>query len=314
VLAKKLRTCLDKAPTDQSKSDCSEPKKITIQEQSLVSSASYSSLVPIQPNGSKPPLFCIHALGVSVLYYRDLARYLGSEQPFYALQPQGLDGKQTPLTRIEDMAAHYIKEIQTIQPHGPYYLGGSSMGGQVAWEIAQQLIAQGEKVALLALFDSTGPNHLKRIPFLKRISHHLDNLQHIGPNYLLKKIKGKIQWLKNRLNDSSQTFHLSIKANSPQTLHHLAIEQANKQAARDYILQVYPGQVTLFRASDRPAPEGWEVDPKMGWDSLVAGGLDIQDVPGDHDSMFREPHVQVLAEKLRRCLEKAVSNLSQSHD
>ena len=101
--------------------------------------------------------FCIHAGGGNVLMYRDLARRLGPDQPFYGLQAQGLDGKQPRHKRIEDMAAHYIKEIQTLEPKGPYFLGGSSFGGAVAFEMARQLDAQGQKVALVALFDTAGP-------------------------------------------------------------------------------------------------------------------------------------------------------------
>ncbi|HAJ64533.1 MAG TPA: non-ribosomal peptide synthetase, partial [Cyanobacteria bacterium UBA8543] len=117
-------------------------------------SAPWSSLVAIQPGSSKPPLFCIHPVGGNVLEYLNLVRYLGSEQPIYGLQAQGLDGKQTPLNRVKDMAAYYIKEIRTLQPEGPYFLAGYSFGGLVAFEMAQQLHAQGQKVALLALCDT----------------------------------------------------------------------------------------------------------------------------------------------------------------
>src|SRR4030095_6864448 len=110
-----------------------------------------SSLVPIQPNGSKPPLFCIHAGGGHVLFYRDLARRLGSDQPFYGIQARRLRGRQVAHSSVEEMAAHYIEEMRTVQPNGPYYLGGSSFGGLVAFEMARQLDAQGAEVALVAL-------------------------------------------------------------------------------------------------------------------------------------------------------------------
>jgi len=118
-----------------------------------------SSLVKIQPGGSKPPFFGVHGAGDGILvyYYYNLIPYLGPEQPIYGLQPQGLDGLQVPHSRIEDMAAYYIKEIRTIQPEGPYFLGGASMGGKIVFEMAQQLHAQGQKVAMLVLFDTYGP-------------------------------------------------------------------------------------------------------------------------------------------------------------
>ena len=115
---------------------------------------SWSSLVPIQPLGSKRPLFFVHGAGGTVIIYRDLVRHLGTDQPVYGLQAQGLDGKQSCLTSVEDMASHYLEAIRTIQPEGPYLLGGLSFGGTVAFEMARQLQAKGEEVALLALLDT----------------------------------------------------------------------------------------------------------------------------------------------------------------
>src|SRR5207249_8411 len=115
----------------------------------------WSPLVAIQPNGSHPPFFCFHGAGGNVLIYRELAKYLGPDQPFYGLQSQGLDGTCAPLTKIEDMAALYVKEIRKAQPHGPYLLGGYCGGGTIAFEAAQQLRAKGEQIALLALFDTS---------------------------------------------------------------------------------------------------------------------------------------------------------------
>jgi aspartate racemase len=133
-------------------------------------SAPWSSLVAIQPGSSKPPLFCVHPIGGNVLEYLNLLPYLGKEQPVYGLQAQGLDGKQTPLNRVEDMASYYIKEIHTVQPEGPYFLAGFSFGGAVAFEMARQLHAQGQKVAWLALCDTHSPklreNH---VSFLESI-------------------------------------------------------------------------------------------------------------------------------------------------
>lgn len=131
--------------------------------------APWESLVPIQPNGSKPPLFYIHGGGGNLLIYRDLAYSLGSDQPVYGLQPRGLDGKYVPFQRIEDMAAYYLTQIRNLQPDGPYLLAGLSSGGNIAWEIAQILQTQGEKVALLALFDTSGPDYFKLLPPLPRL-------------------------------------------------------------------------------------------------------------------------------------------------
>ncbi len=116
-----------------------------------------SSLVAIQPGGSKRPLFLVHPAGGHVFPYIHLAQFLGPDQPCYGLQARGVEDGQDPHTRIEDMAAYYIQAMQTVQPTGPYLLGGWSMGGVVAFEMAQQLHAQGQHVALLAILDGRIP-------------------------------------------------------------------------------------------------------------------------------------------------------------
>ncbi len=129
------------------------------------STATWSSLVEIQPNGSKPPFFCVHGLGGEVLCFRELAKNLGFEQPFYGLQPQGLDGKHPFHTSVEDMAAHYIQEIKIVQPQGPYFLGGYSFGGAVAFEMARQLREKGEEIGILIIIDSCRPGYSWRSHF-----------------------------------------------------------------------------------------------------------------------------------------------------
>src|SRR5262249_28453354 len=108
-----------------------------------------SSLVPIQPQGSRLPLFCIHPAGGSATCYITLARCLGTDQPLYGLQSRGVGGVSTPLTSIEDMAALYLDEIRSIQPTGPYQLAGWSLGAIIAYEIAQRLVQAGQEISLL---------------------------------------------------------------------------------------------------------------------------------------------------------------------
>src|SRR5271165_1358009 len=96
-----------------------------------ISASGWSPLVAIQPTGFRPPFFCIHGAGGTVLMYRELSQHLGDDQPFYGLQAQGLDGSCPPLTRVEEMAEVYVKEIRKAQPQGPYFIGGYCMGGTV---------------------------------------------------------------------------------------------------------------------------------------------------------------------------------------
>jgi len=112
----------------------------------------WSSLVEIRSGGSKPPLFLVHGAEGNVLLYRELVKYLESEQPVFGLQSRGLDGKAELFERLEDMAAHYVAEIESLQSVGPYFLGGYCLGGTIALEMARQLRAKGEEVALVAMF------------------------------------------------------------------------------------------------------------------------------------------------------------------
>jgi amino acid adenylation domain-containing protein len=272
----------------------------------------WSSLVKIQPNGSKPLLFCIHPLGGEILCYRDLTRYLGSEQPVYGLQPQGLNGKP-PLTKVEDMASHYIKEIQTIQPNGPYYLVGYSFGGILVFEMAQQLYRLGEEVGILVMIDTCRPGYRQRLPFAKRIALHLDHLSQLGLAYVKQNAEGWSRWgkymLKHRYKHylTSARHLLNVVHRLAENDKHLKIIDANVQAQSEYSFQVYPGKLTLLRTDDKSREEvvGVEYDPQFGWGELIVGGLDIHYVPGSHNSLLYEPHVQVVAEKLKVCLDQA---------
>lgn len=132
-------------------------------------SSLWSSVVPIQPNGSKPPLFCIHGAGGNVLLYRRLVDYLGSDQPLYGVQPQGLNSNETPIDRLQEMATLYVQKIRELQPEGPYYLAGLSVGGVIAFEMANILQTQGQKVAFLGLIDALGPGYPKLLPVIPRL-------------------------------------------------------------------------------------------------------------------------------------------------
>ncbi|ARV58502.1 non-ribosomal peptide synthetase [Nostocales cyanobacterium HT-58-2] len=275
----------------------------------------WSSLVKIQPKGSKPPLFCIHPLGGEILCYRPLARHLGSDQPVYGLQPLGLDGKQPPLTRVEDMATHYIREIQTIQPNGPYFICGYSFGGTVAFEMAQQLHSQGEKLGLLVMLDTCRPGSEKRSPWFMRVFEHINNFLQEGPFYLQKKLVGWREWGTYQIREKYKRL-LENSEQLPESDEHLDIIGANDQALRQYNFQTYPGQMTLLRTDDknRDTAVGMQYDPLFGWDELATGGIDVHYIPGSHLSLLEEPDVQTLAEKLKLCLEKAYEFNLVFHD
>jgi len=242
--------------------------------------SNWSSLVPIQTSGSKVPFFCIHGQQGNVLNFRELASHLGSDRPFYGLQSKGLDCKELPYFRIEDMAAHYIKEMQTLQPEGPYFLGGNSMGGIVAWEMSQQLRQQGQEVALITMFDTFGPECFPRLAF--RWQHYWSYLLKLGiSKSMLTDLSDVIH---RQLQEIRSRFYLKSGRSLPQHLCKELVAEANMQATRNYILQAYSGRVTLMRATEPasftkpylPTLEDWHNrKPNHGLNELMSRGLEV---------------------------------------
>jgi amino acid adenylation domain-containing protein len=256
-------------------------------------SEGWSSLVAIQPEGWRPPFFCVHGIGGTVLCFYDLARHLGPDQPVYGLQAQGLSGKHPCHTRVEDMAAHYVTEIRRLQPHGPYYIAGLSFGGEIAFEIAQQLSIQGEEIAFLALLDSYLP---KREPGVFAKLFQASTRE--GYFQLLRKLESLPQGVQRRL--SNLRLPRALKK----------VRAAALQAERQYVAQAYPGRVTLFRATETDL--ACVDDQVNAWRSVALGGVEICEIPGDHASIMLEPQIRQLAAKIRTCLDKTRSPWTSS--
>jgi amino acid adenylation domain-containing protein len=287
--------------------------------------SSWSSLVAIQPEGSKPPFYCVHGLGGNVLCYRDLARHLGPDQPVYGLQAEGLDretGRPISYTGIEHMATHYIQSIRTLQPSGPYFLSGLSFGGRVAFAMAQQLQAQGKQVALLAMFDTFGPDvKFKRIG--PRISAHLNAFGSLQPKeklvYVRDRFDKRFRSATQRIKSTTQSIQKISNLSARDRKHHRLSRKSDsgeenggsdEHADRTDVWQIacssgqpYPGRTILFRAQQRTMGIFYD-DNRMGWDG-IADNLSICEVPGDHTSLIEKPHVQVLAQRLRAYLDEA---------
>ena len=268
----------------------------------------WPSLVPINPKGSKAPFFCVHGAGGNVLLYRDLARHLGADYPMYGLQCQGLDGKATPLTTVEAMAEKYLREIRKLQPEGPYYLGGYCLGGTIAYEMAQRLNAEGEKVAFLALLDTYNfcrRNQPRLFSFLRqKIAFHWGNLMRLPlrnwSGYLSSKLRvardGEFFSLWQAL---TQLYRSDARPNHV-TL--ASLQEVNDRAAAAYEPLPYGGRVTLFK------PEinyDFYPDPQMGWGNLVLGGLELIELRGNPHAMLVEPYVRSLASRLKEEMEKS---------
>ncbi len=262
-----------------------------------------SSLVAIQPQGTRPPFVCLHGVGGEVLCYLALSRHLGDDQPFYSFQAATAPGGPGPQWNIEEMAAAYVRELRQVQAHGPYHLGGLSFGGIVAFEMAQQFLEQGETVALLALFDSGCPGHTVKLTPLQRVWEHSRNLAGMRLRdwlpYLAEKVKAL--GVRTRRGFWKLIHRVSALFGKPLPSTQLPRDVAGLLAAGAYVARPYPGRITLFRAEDRLG--GHERDPFLGWQQVARGGLDVHEVPGNHGTLIREPHVRVLAQRLRGCLD-----------
>ncbi|MEH1869179.1 MAG: amino acid adenylation domain-containing protein [Nostoc sp.] len=237
------------------------------------------SLVPIQPGGSRPPLFGIHNI-----YFKNLSRYLGLSQPIYALRygMGELTARTLSLPKIEDLAAHYILEMRSLQPEGPYFLMGLSFGGVVAYEMAQQLVAQGQQIGLLALFDTYIENTTKSLPLYKS----LYNLLQLSPRKFLRQAKDEVKRRFHRLRYGIQY------------LPHIHTDEPSILVLKAYTPKTYSGRVLLFKAMDEFSLIPSFDPPELGWSKFV-DGMEIHEVHGSHIGILKEPHVQVVAEKLK---------------
>ena len=254
------------------------------------------------------------AAGSVALLFRDLARYLGSHNPFFGLQSRGLDGAQGYLNTIEEMAAHYLLEIRELQPEGPYYLGGFCMGGTVAYEMAQRLHAQSQEVRLLALFDTYNHNGTTpQMSFRNRVRNlmqmtefHWTNIMQLSPQkrvaYLAEKLTGARERELARLSTRLANIWRRLKNGAGNGSDRVFLEELNEDAGYAYRPQVYPGKVTLFRPR---RSYSFFPDRQMGWAGFAVGTLEVVELPVDPGGMFLDPFVRDLAEKLSNCLDAA---------
>src|SRR5579863_193004 len=277
-----------------------------------VAASGWSPMVTVQPLGSRPPFFCMHGAGGTVLMYCELSQYLGSDQPFYGLQSQGLDGSCAPLTKIEEMAAAYVKEIRKVQPQGPYFIGGYCMGGTVAFEVAQQLQEQGESIALLALLDTMNWHKIP-LNIWSRSSHASQRLFFHAASFLSLNTAGKAKFLqeksavlKSRIpvwrGMLLSRFSRSSEDSTSDALVLGKIWKSNDRASWAYLPKPYPGVLTDFRPKKQ-----YLVFSKadLKWDGL-AQGVEVVILPVNPASMLVGPFVEHLANALRRAMDTAI--------
>lgn len=239
----------------------------------------WSPLIALQPHGSKPPFFCIHPVTGNVSCYADLARRLGTERPFYGLQSR----LEKPHTSVEEMAACYLNAVRGVQPVGPYLLGGWSMGGAIACEIASRLIDEGQEVALLVLLD-------RRVRDLVQIERSDEVLSSLF-DLTLEIVREQIVRANLPMPEIDSTLYRQLF--NVFKVNHLAIER--------YKPRPYPGRIILFRPAESISGD---TDPLGGWGEFARGGVELVKVPGNHRTMLIEPNIADLSGQLKRVIER----------
>jgi amino acid adenylation domain-containing protein len=271
----------------------------------------FSSLVPIRDRGTKEPFFCVHPISGHVTCYRDLARHLDPDRPFYGLQSRGLDLDCLPHSSIEEMAMHYLQLIRGVQPSGPYHLGGWSMGGIVAFEMARQLCRLGEQAGILALFDTEPPFKVPREAVQDSTSDAELVIRVIGQELQIspEQLKGlSPEEQDTYIVDAAKKANLIVPdLDQLRARRVFDVYRSNRQALLRYAAQTYRDRVILFRCVLGEIDEA--ADPTFGWGELAAGGVDVFQVPGDHKTMVYSPHVETLAARLNECLAKTAPDV-----
>jgi len=272
----------------------------------------WHSLVPINVHDGRPALFLVHGAGGNVLLYRQFARALAPDISVYGFQSQGLDRRGAPLKRVEDMAAHYVRELRDFQPSGPYHIGGYCMGGSVAYEMARLLQKEGQTVGVVALLDTYNLNVARRInggggilAFLsQKLGFHLDNLKQLGAKdlfgYLVEKLRMADEAVRGKIAERLKSIKDAVSGAVEEPSAEVFIQEINDEAGWEFVPQPFAGHITVFRPQKN---YDYFPDPKMGWSDLVGHGLEIVELPFNPHAMLIEPFAARLALELKKRIE-----------
>lgn len=275
----------------------------------------WKSLVPIQTRGNNPPIFLVHGAEGDVLLYKNLARSLGDNQPVYGLQFRGLNGNGRAEITVEEMATWYKEEIQSLQPKGPYFLGGYCLGGTIALEIAQQLRRGGESVALLAMFETYNIAGHSKISFPLRTIHTAQNLYFHLTNLLLslsnggfgffsEKLAVELGRAKVTLNILWSEVQKKLRYKGGLQYHHRQTRIINDHAYAVYHPLPYDGKITLFRTKTHY--RGFN-SKDFGWGHIARQGVDVVEMPFYPRGTLNDPFVEDIAERLKVEIDKILS-------
>jgi thioesterase domain-containing protein/acyl carrier protein len=259
-----------------------------------------SLAVALRAGGSRPPLFCFPGNAGEPIIFKALVHHLGSDQPCYGVQTPGLVGQRRPPPRIEDYVPPQLAAIREIQPEGPYFFTGYSFGCTVAYEIAQQLRAEGQCVALLAMIDGWAPGYPRRLPdspllhrlFDRWLRHHLLERQRRTPQMMIREA------LKARGRDTECALRELARVPLTRKQRRRRRKRAAIRARSRYRASPYDGPIVLIRSSQKTVEGLFDYDPLRGWEPFATGGIDVREVPGRHIDLLDEPYVHAVAAEL----------------
>jgi thioesterase domain-containing protein len=267
----------------------------------------WSSVVPIQPHGQLPPIFCVSGIGGNPFTFRELADALGPQQPVYGLQNRGVDGLHAPHTSVEAMAQDFAADIRTVCATGPYVLAGYSAGGLAAFEVAQLLTRAGEKVELVILFDTVRPN-LAGYSKRERAQEHWAKLRSFGASYLLHRLADRTSNVVDRV---STRFGAALAAYQPYRFRLAAVTLAGRKAEAAYVPDIYSGDVLLFQSNPDIGSERGVRNKQYssnGWRDLVLGRLGVIAVDAGHLDILDGAAAPQIATNIRRALSSTSAN------
>ena len=240
-------------------------------------------LVQLKAGSAEPPVFIAHGLGGSAMDFFQIVKHIRTANAIYGMQAKGIDGLEAPLDRIEDMARYSLEAVQQLQPHGPYFLIGFSLGGLLTLEMAQQLIAQGEKIGLLALLDS--------YPHLNYLS--LGQRTCLATRVAWRWVASRLQWL-----GVSAPYRTTVEVPPSPALQRF--RDGDRLALEHYRPRFYPEKINFVRAA---IPTDFPANPTAVWSGL-AHRFEVETVPGDHLGIMTA-HYEALASVLSRYLQEA---------
>ena len=265
------------------------------------------AIVPLQPHGRRVPVFAVPGHNGNVFSFRFLAQRLGEDQPFFGLQPPGVDGECEPLTSVEDLAAYFAARIRAFQPDGPYSIAGHCAGGTIAFELARQLQQQGAAITFLALFSSPYPTWFRRVPqLLERFAHQVDWLRHhvrtlasLSNRERRLYVTAKMAERRRQRRARRDAPPPEVVAPDPVILQRAKVEAATLTALRRHIPRQFAGRVALFFPNRAWLHRGNSMQRWRG----VAGHVEEYWGPDgcEGDVMLHEPHVRMIAEQFQDC-------------